>query len=292
MGRQVKVLLIGAAFTVVAMGFAYAVPRAMHSAAGGSSQDSIRLLTGTEESPAPSTPSDGDCDEPVSSVDPSPSEPAASVDPGASEEPSESEDPVGSEEPAASEEPPASEEPVASEQPASEAPVGSEEPCDDGEDDEPDDPADEEEEDGEDGEGSSGATTNHGSAVRVAAHCDVHGRAHGELVRSVAQDKNATVASAEQACASALSAEGGSKDKAKDKSKDKAKPKDKKTHDRKDAGEGGHGGGPGSSKKAHVPSAPKAAPPVKVKASNAGGGSTNSAPGNSASKGKSKVKKK
>ena len=175
MGRQIKVLLIGAAFTVVAMGFAYAVPRAMSTAAGGSARDSIRLLTGAEESPAPSTPSD-DCDEPVSS-----------------------EDPVGSEEPAASEEP------VASEQPASEAPVASEEPCDDGDGEEPNDPADEEE-NGEDGDGNGGSTTNHGSAVRVAAHCDVHGRAHGELVRSVAQDKDATVASAEQACADALSA--------------------------------------------------------------------------------------
>ena len=147
----------------------------MSTAAGGSARDSIRLLTGAEESPAPSTPSD-DCDEPVSS-----------------------EDPVGSEEPAASEEP------VASEQPASEAPVASEEPCDDGDGEEPNDPADEEE-NGEDGDGNGGSTTNHGSAVRVAAHCDVHGRAHGELVRSVAQDKDATVASAEQACADALSA--------------------------------------------------------------------------------------
>lgn len=276
MGRQVKVLLIGAAFTVVAMGFAYAVPRAMHTAAGGSSRDSIRLLTGTEESPVPSTASD-DCDEPVSSVDPTPSEPAASADPSASEDPSESEDPVGSEEPAASDEPPASEEPVASEQPASEAPVASEKPCDDGNGGEPDDPG-EEEEAGEDGDGNAGSSTNHGSAVRVAAHCDVHGRAHGELVRSVAQDKDATVTSAEQACADAVSAEGASKDKAKPK-------KDKRSHVPKLAGKGGHGGGPGSSKETHDPPGPKVAKPVKVKVSN-GGGSTSSAPGNPASKGK------
>ncbi len=250
MGRQIKVLLIGAAFTVVAMGFAYAVPRAMSTAAGGSARDSIRLLTGTEESPAPSTPSD-DCDEPVSS-----------------------EDPVGSEEPAASEEP------VASEQPASEAPVASEEPCDDGDGEEPNDPADEEE-NGEDGDGNGGSTTNHGSAVRVAAHCDVHGRAHGELVRSVAQDKDATVASAEQACADALSAA------EQDDAKGKGNPKNKKPHDPKAApGNSGHGGGSGPSKKAHGPPAPNAAKPVKVKASS-GGGSTSSAPGNSASKGKS-----
>jgi hypothetical protein len=252
MGRQIKVLLIGAAFTVVAMGFAYAVPRAMSTAAGGSARDSIRLLTGTEESPAPSD----DCDEPVSS-----------------------QDPVGSEEPAASEEP------VASEQPASEAPVASEEPCDDGDGDEPDDPANEEE-NGEDGDGNGGSTTNHGSAVRVAAHCDVHGRAHGELVRSVAQDKDATVASAEQACADALSA-GDAKDKAKGNANPK---KDKKSHDPGAAhGNSGHGSGPGSSNQPHGPPAPKAAKPVKVKASN-GGGSTSSAPENSASKGKSKNK--
>ncbi len=45
---------------------------------------------------------------------------------------------------------------------------------------------------------------NHGAAVRVAAHCDVKGRAHGELVRSVATNKDATVAGAEAACIAAM----------------------------------------------------------------------------------------
>jgi hypothetical protein len=45
---------------------------------------------------------------------------------------------------------------------------------------------------------------NHGSVVRVAAHCSVTGRAHGELVRSVASDKDMTVADAEHACKAAM----------------------------------------------------------------------------------------
>jgi hypothetical protein len=40
----------------------------------------------------------------------------------------------------------------------------------------------------------------HGAAVRVAAHCPVRGRAHGQLVRSVAHDKSATPETAQAAC--------------------------------------------------------------------------------------------
>ena len=47
---------------------------------------------------------------------------------------------------------------------------------------------------------------NHGKAVSTAAHCAIKGRAHGELVRSVAQDKDATVESAQAACDAALAA--------------------------------------------------------------------------------------
>ena len=47
---------------------------------------------------------------------------------------------------------------------------------------------------------------NHGKAVSTAAHCAVKGRAHGELVRSIAQDKDATVAEAQAACDAALAA--------------------------------------------------------------------------------------
>ncbi|MGH2692225.1 MAG: hypothetical protein ACRDHM_06945 [Actinomycetota bacterium] len=46
--------------------------------------------------------------------------------------------------------------------------------------------------------------SNHGAAVRTAAHCPVHGRAHGKLVSSIARDKSATVESAVAACAEAL----------------------------------------------------------------------------------------
>lgn len=45
---------------------------------------------------------------------------------------------------------------------------------------------------------------NHGSAVSVAAHCPLKGAAHGALVRSIAKDKQATVADAEAACEEAL----------------------------------------------------------------------------------------
>ena len=59
---------------------------------------------------------------------------------------------------------------------------------------------DTDEQEQEDGE----AKDNHGAAVSTAAHCPIKGRAHGELVRSIAQDKDATVADAEAACAAAL----------------------------------------------------------------------------------------
>jgi hypothetical protein len=51
------------------------------------------------------------------------------------------------------------------------------------------------------------AGVNHGAAVRAAAHCDVRGKAHGELVRSIAGDEEATVADATAACAAAVAAE-------------------------------------------------------------------------------------
>jgi hypothetical protein len=51
------------------------------------------------------------------------------------------------------------------------------------------------------------AGLNHGAAVRAAAHCDVRGKAHGELVRSIAGDEEATVADATAACAAAVAAE-------------------------------------------------------------------------------------
>ena len=47
---------------------------------------------------------------------------------------------------------------------------------------------------------------NHGSAVSTAAHCGLKGRAHGELVRSIAKDKDATAADAEAACTAAKAA--------------------------------------------------------------------------------------
>ena len=60
--------------------------------------------------------------------------------------------------------------------------------------------------DGDDDDGEAKAD-NHGKVVSTAAHCDIKGRAHGELVRSIAQDKDATVADAEAACAAAIAAQ-------------------------------------------------------------------------------------
>ena len=47
---------------------------------------------------------------------------------------------------------------------------------------------------------------NHGKAVSTAAHCDLKGRAKGQLVSSVARDKSATVESAQAACDAAVAA--------------------------------------------------------------------------------------
>lgn len=47
---------------------------------------------------------------------------------------------------------------------------------------------------------------NHGKAVSTAAHCDLKGRAKGQLVSSVARDKSATVESAQAACDAAIAA--------------------------------------------------------------------------------------
>ena len=60
--------------------------------------------------------------------------------------------------------------------------------------------------DEDDEAGTEDGAENHGKAVSTAAHCDVKGRAHGELVRSIAQDKDATVAEAQAACDAAIAA--------------------------------------------------------------------------------------
>ena len=49
-------------------------------------------------------------------------------------------------------------------------------------------------------EGDTQRAENHGAAVSTAAHCDLDGKAHGEFVRSIAHDKDATVAEVEAAC--------------------------------------------------------------------------------------------
>lgn len=64
----------------------------------------------------------------------------------------------------------------------------------------------------EDDEAADGKADNHGKVVSTAAHCDIKGKAHGELVRSIAKDKEATVADAEAACQAAIAAQAAAVD--------------------------------------------------------------------------------
>jgi len=52
----------------------------------------------------------------------------------------------------------------------------------------------------------SGPEDNHGAVVSIVAHCDVKGRWHGEAVRSIAENQDATAADAEAACEAAKAA--------------------------------------------------------------------------------------
>jgi hypothetical protein len=97
----------------------------------------------------------------------------------------------------------------------------------------------EKEDDGSPGESDDKAE--HGRAVRVVAHCDVHGRAHGELVRSIATNKTATVADAEEACAEAMSESTDEEAKAKKQKKDKPSHDNKKSN-KADSGNRAGGG--------------------------------------------------
>lgn len=56
------------------------------------------------------------------------------------------------------------------------------------------------------GDGSEDDAEGHGAVVSAVAKCDVKGRWHGEAVRSIARNKDATVADAEAACTAAKAA--------------------------------------------------------------------------------------
>jgi hypothetical protein len=49
-------------------------------------------------------------------------------------------------------------------------------------------------------------TDNHGAAVSTAAHCDLHGKDHAELVQEIARDKDATSEHAQTRCAEVMAA--------------------------------------------------------------------------------------
>lgn len=76
--------------------------------------------------------------------------------------------------------------------------------CDETEEEEDTEEAENETEEADDASEESG--DNHGKVVSTAAHCPVKGRAHGALVRSIAKDKDATVADAEAACEAMMAA--------------------------------------------------------------------------------------
>jgi hypothetical protein len=183
MSRQLKPMLMGAIFTLVAMGFAYALPHAVNlqpmSDEGNEEVVALEPDCPVDED-GPDDGSEGEGEEPVEGE-------------GEGEEPVEGEG--------------EGEEPVEGEGEGEEPVEGEGEEPVEGEGDE----CVEEEEDvfveGEDLEDEGeGGQANHGRVVRVAAHCDVKGRAHGELVRSIAKDREATVADAESACDEAMAA--------------------------------------------------------------------------------------
>ena len=70
-------------------------------------------------------------------------------------------------------------------------------------------PDEEDEDDPEDSDDADGSDKpeNHGKAVSTAAHCDLKGRAKGQLVSSIARDKTATAATAQAACDAAIAAQ-------------------------------------------------------------------------------------
>lgn len=83
---------------------------------------------------------------------------------------------------------------------------------------------------------------NHGDAVSTAAHCKLKSRAQGELVSAIAQDKDATVADAEAACAAAQAAQAAEgSERGHGKNGNKGKSED---HKPDDAGSEGSDGGP------------------------------------------------
>ena len=216
MGRQLKPMAMGAIFTLVAMGFAYALPHAV-LLQPMSDEESGEVVGPELDCPADDeSPDDGTGgeDQDVEVVD----EEGEVVEGEGQEDIVEDEGEGGSVED-----------------------EGDEEECVEEEQDVTD-----EEDEGEvagakvDGDG------NHGHVVRVAAHCDVKGRDHGELVQSIAQDKDATVDDAEAACKTAIADAEASGDRTGGGKPDKAKTTGKPD----DAGKGkpSDGGSAGASR--------------------------------------------
>ena len=200
--RQLKPVVMGAVFTLVAMAFAYAVPRA------------IQLEPTSDDGEVVVTVSECPEDDPV--VDEGTDEDGV-VEEGTEGEGTEVEEGTEGEETEV-------EEGTEGEETEVEEGTEGEETVDECE---GDDEAEPEvvEDDAE--EGDSGEAENHGQVVRVAAHCPIKGKAHGELVRSIAQDKEATVEDAEAACEEAMAAAqaaGDSKGKPEKEPKEHGKP--------------------------------------------------------------------
>ena len=191
MMQQLKPILMGAIFTLVAMGFAYAVPHAIQleptSDAGVSEVVEDPVCPTDEDSTEGET---GD-DLVVDGTEGETTDGETGEDPVVDETDGETTEGETGE---------TGDDPVVDETETTEGETTEDESTDECEVEEAEAESELEPED-DDGE-----AKNHGQVVRVAAHCDVKGKAHGELVRSIAQDKDATKTEAEAACADAVAA--------------------------------------------------------------------------------------
>ena len=102
----------------------------------------------------------------------------------------------------------------------------------------------------EEAETENGSEDNHGAVVSAVAKCDVKGRWHGEAVRSIAQNKDATLADAEAACAAAQAAAAAAGD----------------THGKSAAAKAKSHGKPDDAGNADAPKPPKAPKPKPTQA--------------------------
>jgi hypothetical protein len=136
-----------------------------------------------------------------------------------------------------------------------------------------DDESEQGDESGSDGDAGSENGDQHGKAVSTAAHCAVQGSAHGDLVSSIAQDKGATVADAEAACATALASSSSDDESSDGNSEGHGKPDKPDKEPKDDHGNSGKSHDETDDDEAEAP--PETDEPEDVKAPNNSGGNGN-----------------